>query len=361
MNRLIAVVVLLVGANCLAADAEQLNQRCAPCHGLYGQGARGANAPRLAGLPAWYLSKATRDYLKGARKNSLMLEVSGLVDMSEKEIDELSLWLSKQPIGSDPAYDIKMATGDARAGRLKFKADCAECHGRDGYGKKRKEAPPLAGQQPDYLLSSIKAFYRKDRYHDNDPIDDTFDDISDARARDIVAWLATLDDARQRRKEKSRPASPPSTVPGKGRYRMAGVQQTVISSVADKGVTPRQAIAAMLDKAAQLGVPLIPRPPDNEQALPIALDLRFCEPRHVRSLLGTVPELAAYQPCRVTLLNRPDGSVQLMSLNLDMLIEGRLLPVDQQRAVILINQDMLAIISAGLGGSDGVSSEGGGD
>ena len=53
-------------------QAEQLNQRYAPCHGLFGQGTAGENSPRLAGLPAWYLSKATKDYKKNSRKNALM-------------------------------------------------------------------------------------------------------------------------------------------------------------------------------------------------------------------------------------------------------------------------------------------------
>ena len=352
MKRLVAAVLLVAGTNGYAMDAGQLNQRCAPCHGLYGQGAPRANAPRLAGLPDWYLSKATRDYVKGARKNPLMLEVAGLSEMSEKEIGELSLWLSRQPIGNDPAYDIKTTTGDARAGGLKFEADCAECHARDGYGKKKKEAPPLAGQQPDYLLSSIKAFYRKDRYHDNDPIDDTFDDISDARARDIVAWLATQDDRKQRQDGQFHPTPLPLTVPDKAGYRVASVQQTLISTLVDKGVAPRQAIAAMLRKAAELHVPVIPQAPGDNEDLPMVVDLEFCEPRHIRKLIGAVPEIAAYGPCRITLVKRPDGAVRLMAVNLDMLIDGKQLPADKQRSAIRINQDMLAIISAGRRGAE---------
>lgn len=347
MKRLMYLTLALASTGVFAADADQLNLRCAPCHGLYGQGAPGKNSPRLAGLPAWYLAKATKDYVKDARKNSLMVEVAGLKDMPKKEIEKLAGWLSKQNIGKDRAYDIKMTAGDAQAGRKKFQADCKNCHAANGYGKKKKDAPPLAGQHSGYLLASMKAFFRKDRYHDNDPIDDTFDDISDAQARDILAWMSSLDDKKQQADFHFRPRSLPLTVPGNAGYLVKSVQQTIIGAIAKRGVSIRQVIAAMLAKAADLDVPKMPELPEAEDKLPQAVDLKFCAPRHISRLISAAPEMANYDPCRVTVVKRPDNSIQLMTINLDTLIDGEQLPPDVQRIAIQINQDMLAIISAG--------------
>lgn len=43
------------------ANGERMSRSCALCHGLYGQGTPGRLSPRLAGMPAEYLVKATKD------------------------------------------------------------------------------------------------------------------------------------------------------------------------------------------------------------------------------------------------------------------------------------------------------------
>ena len=49
-----------------------------------------------------------------------MMEVSGLKELTEQEIESLSDWLSKQDVGKDPAYDIKMLKENAQAGEKNF-------------------------------------------------------------------------------------------------------------------------------------------------------------------------------------------------------------------------------------------------
>ena len=333
-----------------AEPANQLNQRCAPCHGLFGQGAPGESMPRLAGLPAWYLAKASKDYVKGTRKNPIMMEVSGLKEMSNQEIEALSDWLSKQNMSKDSAYDIKMLTGDALAGEKKFRMDCKECHAKDGYGKKKKDAPPLAGQHPGYLFSSIKAFFRKDRHHDNDPIDDTFDDISDTQTRDILAWTASLDDKKHQADFQFQPKPLPKAITNTAGFKVSSMQQMILSMSAKKGVTMPLAVEAMRAKAIALGVPVIPKQMDKSVKPPIVMALKFCAPQHIDKLINAAPVIANYDPCRVTIVKSPEAGLQLMTLNLDMLINGKQLPTEAQRIAIQINQDMLAIISAGIKG-----------
>ncbi len=351
MKQLITAAALLMAAVSTRAvdlaNGERLNQRCAPCHALAGQGVPGATSPRLAGLPAWYLTKAIKDYIKGARANPAMTEIAGLKQMSDEDIADLSAWLSRQPIGKDPAYDIRVTRGDAQKGKAKFEADCKTCHARDGRGKKKKDAPPLAGQHPDYLFASMRAFFHKDRYHDNDPIDDTFDDISDAQAWNILAWMAILDGRGQQPGFRFKPAPIPTKPAERGAFLFRSVQQTVISTFAAKGTSPREAIDAMLAEAKKLGVPKLPPPPVWDKEAPLVTALNFCEPRHIDKLLKAAPILANYDPCRITLIRDAGKGLRLMTVNLDMLIDGEQLPPAAQRIAILINEDMLAILRAG--------------
>jgi cytochrome c553 len=355
MKKLFGLALALANASSWATSthqADQLNQRCAPCHGLYGQGAPGSNAPRLAGLPSWYLSKASKDYLKGARKNPLMLEVSGMEEMTDQEINTLAEWLSKQDVAKDPTYDIKMLAGNSQEGQKKFEADCKDCHAKDGYGKKKKDAPPLAGQHPGYITASIKAFFRKDRYHDDDPIDDTFDDISDAQVRDILTWMAELDNHKQQKDYQFQATPLPVAIPDNLGYRVNSVQQMITTEIAPKTLSMAQAIAAMRAKATELEVPIIPKQTDAPTEWPIAMDLKFCAPQHISKLIEADPIMANYDPCRVTLVKNPGEGLHLITINLDMLINGKQLPPEAQRIAIQVNQDMLAIISAGAKGEN---------
>ncbi len=80
------------------------------------------------------------------------------------------------------------------AGEESYLDDCKTCHGRKGEGKSSKESPPLRGQYPEYLQRQIALFKKRERYHADDPEDDTFDDYEDEQIQNILAFVTTLDD-----------------------------------------------------------------------------------------------------------------------------------------------------------------------
>lgn len=350
------------------ANGERINRGCAPCHGSYGQGVAGKTSPRLAGLPAWYLAKATKDFKKGVRKHPLMFEVGGLDRLSEADINDVSAYLAGLDIGTDPAYDIRSAGGDIDQGKAKFESDCKTCHGKDGYGKKKKDAPPLAGQYPRYLFSSIKAFYAKDRYHDNDPIDDTFDDISDVQAWNILAYTASLDDARIRPDYRFQPPHAVQVPTGRvdkvegGPFGFATVTQTLLIRELEEDVSPQDAVAAMLARAEAIGLHPQGEPFDSgdlqAKPEPVVVELQFCRPSQVRDMIAASPLLAAYPPSRITLVAAKGARPRLLAINMEMLIDNQLLPIPAQRVAILVNQDILAIMSAGAKGVERRGSNG---
>lgn len=369
MRHLLLTFILfcltLVSLPSIADDTgrgELINRSCALCHAMYGQGAPGNQSPRLAGLPQWYLAKALDDYRKGARKNPSMVDVSHIDSMTDEDIEAVSRYLASQDIAADPAYDIRLESGDVEAGRKKFEDDCKTCHGRDGYGKKKKDAPPLAGQHSAYLFDSIHAFFHKERYHDNDPIDDTFDDMSDVQVGNVLAYLATLDNKRVKKDYHFEPAPMSSTATGPGAadkgdgFQLMGITQTVIMRRLEPQVNVSTAIEAMQAKARALDMPVEPgaafvvTPAEQKERPPMVTVLQFCAPEQVLALMSASPVLANYGPCRVTLMHDDNGQDWLMAINLDMLIEDQQLPPKAQGIALQINQDILAIMAAGARG-----------
>ena len=59
---------------------------------------------------------------------------------------------------------------------------------------------------------------------------------------------------------------------------------------------------------------------------------------------------AAYMPCRIAVVEDQEGQVWLMMLNLDMLINSKLLPPEVTEIAIRVNQAMLDVMVAGATG-----------
>jgi uncharacterized protein (DUF302 family) len=244
------------------------------------------------------------------------------------------------------------------------------CHARDGYGKPRKEAPPLAGQHGEYIFQSMKMFQAKVRIHDNDPGDDTFNSYSDKELYDMVAYLTTLDDPKIDKSARFSPANfrplhpaaplpmasappPKRAVPG---LRISDITQTVAQMELKPGVSIDDAIQAMRSKAIDLNLKLV-----GEQHVSKELESRgvespylsifqFCNPMDAKVMVVSNPIFSSYMPCRISMVEDPQGKMWLMMLNLDMLINSQLLPPAVVDTAIRVNQQMLEVMVAGATG-----------
>jgi cytochrome c553 len=110
-------------------------------------------------------------------------------------VDEESFDALERLHASKKVVNIKDYPGDIELGRQSYLDECAICHGKDGYGKKSKKAPQLAGQYSEYLWRQIRNFRSGKRLHDDDKDDmETFIELSDETVNGMLAYLATLDD-----------------------------------------------------------------------------------------------------------------------------------------------------------------------
>nr|WP_319528332.1 c-type cytochrome [Pseudomonas laurentiana] len=146
---------------------------CIGCHGADGMGMAAAGFPRLAGLPAGYLSKQLADFRSGSRKNPIMEPLAKA--LSDSEIQSVSAALATMPTPKTPVVrrqqmasspDEKLALyGDWSRGI----PGCVQCHGPGGLGV-GEHFPPLVHQPASYLVAQLNAWRDGTRSNDTNQL-----------------------------------------------------------------------------------------------------------------------------------------------------------------------------------------------
>ena len=138
-------------------NGKAMAAACIKCHGEDGN-SKTPGTPSLAGQQPRYLVLATQEYLNGVRETSPMHAL--VRDLSRIDLESIALYFASQtPADRGPA-----PFGDAQAGEPKT-ALCGGCHGAHGVSTD-SATPTLAAQDPQYLVSSTKA-YRGARKHES--------------------------------------------------------------------------------------------------------------------------------------------------------------------------------------------------
>jgi cytochrome c553 len=149
---------------------------CSACHGRAGA-SRSDAVPILAGMPAWYLTKAVEDYAAGRRPSAEMEPFAKMI--KTLGVDEIAAYFAAQP--REPAQ-ISLDRTAIVSGRA-ASVPCVACHGQDGRGEAAKGVPDLTGQPPGYLLNQMKLFKADKR------------SPGDENLTKLKALMRTLDDA----------------------------------------------------------------------------------------------------------------------------------------------------------------------
>ena len=208
----------------------------------------------------------------------------------------------------------------------------------------------------------MRNFSQGTRIHANDKEDDTFEDYKDNDFVDLTAYLGTLDDARivqgyAFRPPMYRPAfARPQRRELSQSIQITDITQTVVRMALDKGVTTEAAEAAMLAKAKDIGLKKVAQQKVSQflakkgVEMPHLAIYQFCNPMDARLMVIADPVFSSYMPCRISLVEDSDGKLWLMMLNLDMLIDSKLLPPDVVETAVKVNQQMLDVMTAGASG-----------
>jgi cytochrome c553 len=197
-------------------NGEEINELCAGCHGVYGEGGKQGEYPRVAGQPYQFLVNQLVLFRERKRPNLAMVEYVDDRQMPDPDIQDVSAYLAQielptrlSPVDEkDPGFDalarleeakrvlqIPRAAGDIAAGEKLYKRECASCHGRDGMGDAKEAVPLLAGQYTNYLRRQVDKYLAGVRIHDpNAPDDRLLAEFSKDQLNDIFAYLSVLDD-----------------------------------------------------------------------------------------------------------------------------------------------------------------------
>lgn len=169
---------------------------CFACHGADGMGMPAAGFPRLAGLPAGYLSKQLADFKSGSRVNPVMQPLA--TALTDDEIKSVTEMLAAMPAPKTPVVgrtELPKSLGEKLAVRGAWDRhipECVMCHGPGGVGV-GNAFPPLAAQPASYLVAQLNAWRDGTRHNDpNDLMGHIAKSLTPDEVKAVADYFATL-------------------------------------------------------------------------------------------------------------------------------------------------------------------------
>lgn len=197
-------------------NGEEINEVCAGCHGIYGEGGKQGEYPRIAGQPYQFLVDQLLLFRERKRPNLAMVEYVDDRQMPDADIQDISAYLAAielptrlAPIDENaPGFNalarlkeaervlqIPRVEGDMAGGQKLYKRECAPCHGSDGRGDQKDAVPMLAGQYTNYLWRQVDKYIAGIRIHDpSAPDDRLLGEFTKDELQAIFAYVSVLDD-----------------------------------------------------------------------------------------------------------------------------------------------------------------------
>jgi cytochrome c oxidase subunit 2 len=122
------------------------------------EGNQALNAPKLAGLPGWYLTRQLHNFKQGVRGGSpgdaIASQMAAITQpLDAATLDNVVAYVVTLPDVATPTT----VRGDAEAGASRYTTG-GYCHGARGQGSWSTNAPPLAGRSDWYLARQLNQF-----------------------------------------------------------------------------------------------------------------------------------------------------------------------------------------------------------
>ena len=147
---------------------------CIACHGAEGEGNKALNAPKIAGLPDWYIARQLHSFKKGIRGShqkdiyGMQMRPMAMNLANDEAIDNVASYISTfsagvstastESVEAAPASILAVnVSGSAEKGKSLYSV-CASCHGSDGAGNKALNAPKISGQKEWYTARQLSNF-----------------------------------------------------------------------------------------------------------------------------------------------------------------------------------------------------------
>ena len=285
-------------------------ENCAVCHQTEGRGGIGLplNQGRLNLMSDVYITRTIRS----GRPGRIM---PSFEELSDAQVKALVDYLREHYHSKPKQYDTKPLGGDAKRGAVVYAANCAMCHGDHGGGagrgtgvtisRERKfgimppalNNPGFQGAAPDAMVATIIKEGRPSG------IMPAFrNELSDADIADVVAYVRELG---KQAAAKHPPAERQQLTfivdsPYDFQTTVANVRQALTGT--NFRIFPERFLEqGLTDEFSH----------DTKQ-----ISLRFCNFSQLFDLLNVEPRLGVVLPCRITVVEQPDGKVQLIAANM---------------------------------------------
>lgn len=203
-TTVVSVATALAHAEDKPPSAQELKAKtdyCKTCHGIGGQGFRGAAPmPRLAGQQPEYISNQLQAFIDRRRTNPVMNNVAHVLSPSMvKALSGYFKSLDPKPLGG-----VGVSKELAAEGKKIFEEGipsanvppCASCHGPDAKGA--DSFPRLAGQLNDYILRKLTN-WDKERGQDKANPDTSVimqpiaHDLTETQIKAVAAYVSQLE------------------------------------------------------------------------------------------------------------------------------------------------------------------------
>lgn len=144
------------------AKGKESAKVCSGCHGENGVSSM-PNTPSLAGLMPTYIYKQLIDYNLGDRQDPMMAGIAK--SLSKQDAADLAAWFASLPKALK-STDAKLEQAEKlvkHGNSERVLPPCEVCHGGKGQGQ---DIPALAGQNADYISTTLNAFKSGNRHND---------------------------------------------------------------------------------------------------------------------------------------------------------------------------------------------------
>jgi len=176
---------------------------CIQCHGSEGQGDHLFGAPRIAGLPQWYIAAQLEKFRSGARgkhpdddAGNRMRPMARTLD--ESDVGIVAAYVANLKLSSQVKPEgLTLVGGNAEKGKALFGV-CLACHGATADGNEAVHAPSLKISNDWYLVHQLANFKNKVRAGDpaKDPIGSTMApnaaSLDEQAMKDVVTYIQSL-------------------------------------------------------------------------------------------------------------------------------------------------------------------------
>src|SRR5208283_1715041 len=181
------------------AEFEAKFTYCKTCHGVSGQGYRGAYPmPRLAGQQSEYLQNQLQAFIERRRTNQVMFNVAHVLNPSMlaglaahfKDLDP-------KPLGSAPKELLALGKTIYEQGLPEANVPaCSSCHGPEAKGE--GAFPRLAGQLNDYVFNKLVNWSKERGQDKSKPDTSTIMEpiahgLTEQQVKAVAAYLSTLE------------------------------------------------------------------------------------------------------------------------------------------------------------------------